>query len=68
MYLLIAVAGGGTTGTTFVLASYVMKHYNSQNRATAIGISSAIGRFGAVAGPMLVGIILSMGMNFRFNF
>lgn len=68
MYLLIAVAGFGTTGTTFVLASYVMKHYNSQNRATAIGISSAIGRFGAVAGPILVGIILSMGVGFRFNF
>lgn len=68
IYMLIAVAGFGTTGTTFVLASYVMKQYNSQNRATAIGISSAIGRLGAVAGPILVGIIISMGAGFEFNF
>lgn len=68
MYLLIAVAGFGTTGTTFVLASYVMKQYNSQNRATAIGVTSAIGRLGAVVGPILVGIIISMNVGFQYNF
>lgn len=68
MYLLIAVAGFGTTGTTFVLASYVMKQYSSQNRATAIGVTSAIGRLGAVVGPILVGIVISMNVGFQFNF
>lgn len=68
LYFLIAVSGFGTTGSTFVLASYVMKHYDSQNRATAIGVSSAIGRFGAVIGPILVGFIMSKNLGFGINF
>ncbi|OOP64576.1 MFS transporter, partial [Heyndrickxia oleronia] len=68
MYTLIAIAGFGTTGTTFVLASYVMKKYQSHNRATAIGVSSAIGRLGAVAGPIIVGIIMAMNVGLQFNF
>lgn len=68
MYTLIAIAGFGTTGTTFVLASYVMKKYHSHNRATAIGVSSAIGRLGAVAGPIIVGIIMAMNVGLQVNF
>jgi len=68
IYILIAIAGFGTTGTTFVLASYVMKQYESKNRATALGLSSAVGRFGAVAGPLLVGIIMSFQLGYKFNF
>lgn len=62
LYVLIGFAGFGTTGTTFVLASYVMRYYTSANRATALGLVSAVGRFGAVAGPVLVGLILSAGL------
>lgn len=68
LYLLIAIAGFGTTGTTFVLASFVMRYYNAHNRATALGIVSAIGRFGAVAGPILVGVIVSAGLDIRYVF
>ena len=68
MYVLIAIAGFGTTGTTFVLASYVMKQYDSQNRATAIGVSSAIGRVGAVLGPIIVGVIMGMNVGFQASF
>lgn len=68
LYLLIAIAGFGTTGTTFVLASFVMKYYDANNRATALGFTSAVGRFGAVAGPILVGIIMTMELNYKYNF
>lgn len=68
MYFFVAVAGFGTTGSTFVLASFVMKQYNSANRASALGTSSAIGRFGAVLGPLLVGILLDLNYNYKFSF
>ncbi|SKB04615.1 MFS transporter [Sporosarcina newyorkensis] len=68
LYILIAIAGFGTTGTTFVLASYVMRQYNDQNRASALGIASAIGRFGAIAGPLLVGILMGMNAGYEINF
>lgn len=68
LYLLIIVAGFGSTGTTFVLASYVTRYYGVNNRASAIGTVSAVGRFGAVAGPVLVGLIVSAGFTVEFNF
>jgi AAHS family benzoate transporter-like MFS transporter len=68
LYILIAIAGFGTTGTTFVLASYVMRQYNAQNRASALGVASAIGRFGAIAGPLLVGVLMGMNAGYEINF
>lgn len=68
MYALIAVTGFGTTGTTFILASFLMIQYNSHNRATGSGVVTAIGRLGAVAGPILVGIIMSMNAGYQVNF
>ena len=68
LYILIAIAGFGTTGTTFVLASYVMRQYNSQNRASAMGIVTAIGRFGAIVGPLLVGVLMGLNAGYQINF
>lgn len=68
MYLFIAIAGFGTIGSTFVLASFVMKQYNASNRASALGITSAIGRFGAVLGPLLVGVLLNLNYSYKISF
>lgn len=68
MYFLVAIAGFGTTGSTFVLASFVMKQYNASNRASALGTASAIGRFGAVLGPILVGVLLDLNFNYKISF
>lgn len=68
LYVLIGIAGFGTTGTTFVLASFVMRSYESNNRAFAMGTVTAIGRIGAVIGPILVGFIMNLGGSAALNF
>jgi MFS transporter, AAHS family, benzoate transport protein len=67
LYLLVFVAGAATTGNQIVVYGYVAAHYPATRRATALGVSSGVGRLGAVAGPILGGALLAAGFGLSAN-
>lgn len=64
MYVVVLFAGAGSIGTQIVLFGYVATYYPAEVRASALGISTGIGRLGAVTGPLLGGVLLSAGVSF----
>jgi AAHS family benzoate transporter-like MFS transporter len=68
LYTLIAVAGAASIGTQIVLFGYVATHFATANRATALGVSTGVGRLGAVAGPLVGGYLLASGVALGWNF
>ncbi len=68
LYLLIAVAGGASVGTQIVVFGYVATHFGANHRATALGVSTGVGRLGAVAGPLVGGYLIASGLGLGWNF
>jgi len=68
LYALIAVAGAASIGTQIVLFGYVAMHFGTRNRATALGVSTGIGRLGAVAGPLVGGYLVASGTALGWSF
>jgi len=68
LYLVIAVAGFGTTGTQILVNGYVATHYSADSRATALGWSLGVGRIGAIFGPTLGGWLLTSELGLEWNF
>lgn len=67
LYLLVFVAGAATTGNQIVIYGYVAAHYPVARRATALGLSSGLGRLGAVTGPALGGALVAAGLGLGWN-
>ena len=67
LYVLVFIAGAATTGNQIVVYGYVAAHYPATRRATALGLSSGIGRLGAVTGPVLGGALLAAGLGLDWN-
>ena len=67
-YALVAVAGIGTVAAAVLLTSYVSAFYPPNLKATAVGFCGSVSRSGAVAGPMLGGIIAAQKLPFAYNF
>lgn len=65
---MLLVAGATTIGTLAVIHAFAAQQYPSEIRATGVSWCSAIGRFGAVAGPALGGLMLSMNLPLQLNF
>ncbi|MGV8875412.1 MAG: MFS transporter [Rhodococcus sp. (in: high G+C Gram-positive bacteria)] len=59
MFCVVFLAGAGSIGTQIVLFGFLATHYGSDVRATALGITTGIGRLGAVSGPVLGGALLA---------
>lgn len=57
----IVLAGAGSIGTQIVVFGFVATYYPVHVRATALGVTTGIGRLGAVSGPLLGGLLLSVG-------
>lgn len=68
LYALIAIAGAASVGTQIVVYGYVATHFALRDRATALGITSGIGRLGAAAGPILGGYLIASGLALGWNF
>ncbi|GAM05260.1 MAG: MFS transporter [Pseudomonadota bacterium] len=68
LYLLIFIAGAGTTGTQILLYACVAEFYTLSVRSTGLGWASGMGRVGAIVGPMLGGILLSAQLPMGWNF
>ncbi len=68
LYVLVFLAGAASIGSQMLLYSYVAQFYPLAVRSTGIGRSSAIGRMGAIVGPILIGGLLGMNLPAHFNF
>lgn len=68
LYILVFLAGAASIGSQMLLYSYVAQFYPLAIRSTGIGWSSAIGRMGAIVGPILIGGLLGMNLPAHFNF
>lgn len=68
LYGLVTVAGAATIGTSILLYSYVAQFYPLSVRSTGIGCASAIGRIGAIVGPILTGMLLGLELPHKMNF
>jgi len=68
IYLLVAVAGASAIGSQILLYSYVAQYYPLSVRSTGIGWASAVGRSGAIVGPILIGMLLGMELPHQINF
>lgn len=68
LYLLVFLAGAASIGSQMLLYSYVAQFYPLAVRSTGIGWSSAIGRMGAIVGPILIGALLGMDLPHQINF
>ena len=65
--LLIFITGAVAVGNQSVLFGYMAAHYPQSSRATAIGATSGIGRLGAAAGPLVVGLMVKAGATLSGN-
>jgi len=68
IYLLVALAGASAIGSSILLYSYVAQYYPLAVRSTGIGWASAVGRIGAIVGPILIGFLLGMELPHKMNF
>ncbi|MBS0474026.1 MAG: MFS transporter [Proteobacteria bacterium] len=68
LYLIIAAVGACSTGGQIVVYAYCGQYYPSAIRSTGIGMASGIGRLGAIAAPLLIGLIVSLQLPLEQNF
>ncbi len=68
IYLLVSLAGASSIGTSILLYSYVAQYYPVAVRSTGIGWASAVGRTGAIVGPIVIGMLLGMELPHKWNF
>lgn len=68
LYALVAVAGACTIGTTILVNAYTANHYPARARATGLGWALAVGRLGAIVGPVYGGLVLASDLGLAANF
>ncbi|MFJ4292923.1 MFS transporter [Cupriavidus sp. NPDC089707] len=68
LYLLIGAVGACTTGAQIVAYAYSGQFYPVSIRSTGVGMASGIGRLGAIAAPVLIGLIVSLQLPLAQNF
>ena len=68
LYVLVAIAGACTIGTTILVNAYTATFYPAHMRATGLGWALGIGRLGAILGPVYGGFVLSAGWGLDANF
>lgn len=68
LYVIIGAVGACTTGAQIVAYAYSGQFYPMSIRSTGIGMASGIGRSGAIAAPMLIGLIVPLKLPLEHNF
>ena len=67
-YLIVALAGVGTTSAGVMITSYQSAYFPAHVRATAVCSCLSFSRFGAICGPLVGGFVMSNGLNMQWNF
>ncbi len=68
LYVLVAVSGAASIGSQIITNGYISKFYPTHIRSTAIGWALGIGRFGAILGPTIGGVLLELSLPNQMNF
>jgi MFS transporter, AAHS family, benzoate transport protein len=68
LYILIGIAGASTIGTQIICNSYISQYYPTKMRSSGIGWALGVGRIGAIAGPMIGGMLFSKSLPYYQNF
>ncbi|CAG8863216.1 3-hydroxybenzoate transporter MhbT [Pseudomonas fluorescens] len=68
LYLILLTAGGATVGCLSVVHTLAADIYPANARSTGVSMAAAVGRCGAVAGPLLGGYLFSLSLPFEQNF
>jgi MFS transporter, AAHS family, benzoate transport protein len=68
LYILVGIAGASTIGTQIICNAYTSQYYPAEMRSSGIGWALGVGRLGAIAGPMIGGVLLSMNLPYYQSF
>ncbi|MET9328057.1 aromatic acid/H+ symport family MFS transporter [Tsukamurella sp. NPDC003166] len=66
-YVLVLIAGAGTTGTQILLNAYVAAYYPAECRSAGVGLALGVGRLGAIAGPTYGAWIIGFGAGYGWQ-
>jgi AAHS family benzoate transporter-like MFS transporter len=65
--LLVGLSGFGFNGAQAVANGYLGSYYPPAMRSTGVGLSFGFGRLGAILGPTLTGVLISLHVSFQAN-
>jgi AAHS family benzoate transporter-like MFS transporter len=65
LMVLITLAGAGFNGAQNAVNAYVAPYYPPSMRSTGVGMCYGMGRLGAIFGPALIGLLISMHFSYR---
>lgn len=68
MAVATVAAGLGSIGTQIIVYGYVATYFETNVRGTALGLTTGIGRIGAVTGPTIGGVLLASGLGNEWVF
>ncbi|APW38638.1 MFS transporter [Rhodoferax koreense] len=68
MFLMVALAGASTIGTQILTTAYASQFYPVEIRTTGLGVMLGVGRAGAIAAPILIGVLVGMALPLGHNF
>ena len=68
LFLVVFVVGASTLGTQLLAYAYAAEFYPASIRSTGVGFASGIGRLGAIAAPVLIGMLVAMRLPLEQNF
>ncbi|MDP9968150.1 AAHS family benzoate transporter-like MFS transporter [Variovorax paradoxus] len=68
LFLIVAIVGASTLGTQILLYAYAGQFYPTSIRSTGLGFASGVGRIGAIAAPIAIGLLVSMELPLVHNF
>ncbi|MFB9924232.1 MFS transporter [Amycolatopsis halotolerans] len=68
VYVGVLLAGIFTFSSQVLVYVYIARVYPAEARGTGLGAASGIGRFGAMSGPLVTGLLLSAGLAYPWGF
>ncbi len=68
LYALVFIAGAAAIGAQMMTYNYSAAWFPQDIRGTALGLTSGVGRLGAILGPIIGGLILDEGLGLGWSF
>ncbi|AWB82489.1 MFS transporter [Corynebacterium yudongzhengii] len=68
LYVVVFITGVFVFSAQNLVYAFVGENHPSNMRTTAMGFSAGIGRLGAISGPMLGGLLISLGLAHPWGF
>lgn len=68
LYAIVFITGVFVFSSQNLVYAFVGENHPSSMRATAMGFSAGIGRLGAISGPLLGGLLISLGLAHPWGF